>query len=354
MRQVIVLAGLLGLALVGSYLSWTREDESANREGVPLYRAAEGEIDKIVFTTKSREVVVEKRADASGSYAWISTTEEVEVKPPAPPDTDTDTDVTPAPEPVKETKKDAFAGSDAADELLGKYAPLVAIRKLEVSADRYAEFGLDAEKAEKLEITRKGETITLVVGGETYGAKDRYVQKDGVVYLVDKDAIRSLELARTKLKQRQLVAVNEADARRVVVKLPTALELVHQNPADAEKRYWAAGATPDKENAPAKGWVTKLARLRVLEYADPAAVAGAKPVLAYAVTGEDGTWTVEIAEAADGATYAVSSLTHAPVKVDASSVKDLLSDLEAVAGDPGAEPPGESPEPEPGPEPGGE
>ena len=76
MRTVVLYAALLGVAMVGSYLSWTAKDTGVVvAEEVPVYRASAGDVKALAFHSEDVDVRVERREDDRGAYAWIEVEE---------------------------------------------------------------------------------------------------------------------------------------------------------------------------------------------------------------------------------------------------------------------------------------
>ncbi|MCB9673127.1 MAG: hypothetical protein H6734_26925, partial [Alphaproteobacteria bacterium] len=84
MRTVVLYAALLGVAMVGSYLSWTAKDTGAVvAEEVPVYRASAGDVKALAFHSEDVDVRVERREDDRGAYAWIEVEERKDPTKPA-------------------------------------------------------------------------------------------------------------------------------------------------------------------------------------------------------------------------------------------------------------------------------
>ena len=212
MRQIAVLSGLLAVALGASYMTWTAEDSGEqDAESIVLLQADKADLVRLNWKTDTVNAAISNRSDQQGEYLWVEVTSEIEVpvepaaEPDEPPeeaategDAPADGEVAeaeveePTPQTRMETRKGAFKGNKSANGLWDKFTPLRALRELEAGASGDSVFGFDQPYG-TLEVVRKSGPTTLVVGGETYGAKDRYVKLDGRIYLVDDKVFRSLD-----------------------------------------------------------------------------------------------------------------------------------------------------------------
>jgi hypothetical protein len=339
-RNVIALGALLTLALGASYWSWTHPpDKTIAADKVAMYRAAKGDVTSIAWKTEDLDLVVEKRHDDHGDYAWVTSTERK--KKDAPP---ADTDAPAAPPPEVETTVTQFKGSDAADKLWDAFSPIQALRELDATAspDKTV-FGLDAPKG-TIEVVRSGETLTMPVGGETWGAKDRYVGLGDKVFLVDDADLRPLQYGKTRLIERnvQPLAADDIDSVSLTRNGQT-VTWIHKNREDKAASYWARDNTPDQKDEVAGTWLkTKLLTIRLQTYQDTP-VPDATPAFSFSVTGKGQTWTVDVTTDAAGEYYAQSTFDRALVKLTKSVANEAAQDVDTVLA-------GTAPAPAPAPE----
>jgi hypothetical protein len=310
-RQVAVLSAALVAALVGSYVSWTAEETEVSDDAVPIYSAGEGDLTKVSWKGDEQVVVVERKTDAKGEYLWIDSTETKKAKkaPDVHPGAELDEDEgeVPDPEPVAdpaadpaappEVKRAMFMSNSQGEDVWKSLTPLKAMRELASAGVDPATFGL-AEPTATIEITRKsGAPITLKVGGETFGSKDRYVEHDGRVFLVDDATLRPLQFAAGRLIERSLFPLAEKETDRIDVHLGDGrtLAYVQQHKDDAAKAFWAKADAPEAEDESGATWIGKVFRLKLKEYVDESTVtAPLERVVSYDVTGEGETWKVEV------------------------------------------------------------
>jgi hypothetical protein len=361
MKQVATLSVALVAALVGSYLAWTDDGETVDAEQVPLYDASEADLEQIRWNTKTKDITVSKRSDARGDYWWIETVERVvpalpdEPEAPEPTDDDApegddageeapespaDEPASPTDEPTEEEappepteKRVAFVGSEQAAELWADYAPLVALRELRTDgAVSDATFGLE-EPEGTLEVVRRGQTITMEIGGETYGSKDRYVRHNGKTYLVDDGDLRPLQYASTRMVERGLYPYPTSEIASITVTYDGRTEqFVQQNRDDKGKAYWARSATPEEQDDTVETWVGKLTKLRLRAYVDEAEVEGLEPLFAFQAEGAEGSWPVEVLRAPGptGTYYARTAFNRSLVELTGSVAKNIADDLPEV------------------------
>lgn len=358
MKQAIVLGGLLAVALVGSYLTWTAPEETVARKAtdVLVYRADASAVSAVTWSEEARSVRLEQRSDASGTWLWVEQVDKTKVVPPAPEPVEGQ-EPPPAPEPQVTEETTRFTGNDQASEIWTAFAPLYALRELTLTPDTdLTTYGLDAPKA-TIEVTLKDRTVKLEVGGEAYGTRDRYVRADGRVYLVDDATIRPIQFAKSRLVERKLQPFEEADIEQIAVRRGAdARAFVQKNAADRSNAFWADAAKPDDRDVEGTTWLGKLFRLRAKSFVDEATVGTLTPVFAFDVKGGEGAWTVEVAKVekeGEVTYYARSSFLRALVDLTKSLAEEPIADLDtlfdgvsAPAEEPAA-PPAEAPRGEP-------
>lgn len=381
MKQAILFGGLLALALVGSYVTWTAEDTEEERKAtdVLVYRAAEGELASITWEEEDRTVRLVQKKDAGGSYLWVEQTDRTKVKPPkaepeaaepeapaegepaaeAPVEGAAPVEGEPAAEPAAAEAPEApaeiksettqFTGNDQASEVWKAFSPMYALRELAVTPETdLAAFGLDAPKT-TITVELAGRTVKLELGGEAFGTRDRYLRAEGRVFLVDDAAIRPVQFAKSRLVERRLQPLEEKDIRTIkVTRGADTRTFVQKNADDRTKSFWADGNTPDARDVEASTWLGKLFRLRVKGYVDEATAPALVPVFSFEVVGPEATWTVEVSKAeVEGAItwYARPSFTRALVDLTKSVADEAIDDLPTLFD--GVTPPPEEGEAEP-------
>ena len=346
-KQAIILAGLLGVGMVASYMSWTSEDPTEETEGVVVIDTKPEQIDGISWTSEKMDVELSRRSDTVGDYIWVKTVERIEKEVPleltvdleapelpegeAPPEPETRTEITTI---VRE-----FKAGDTAQELIESFAPLMASRSLDVSSDKYGDFGLDAPEATLL-ITRSGkEPRELKIGGEAYGTRDRYAldADKATVVLLDSDLLRPLKFAISRLPDRDLLTVETPALSQVQVSSPTreAVTLTQLNAADPQKATWGyPDETEGDESAAA--WMNKALSLKAKAYVQAEEMpTGTTTELTLVYTDEDGSQhQVEViqGQGPNGETqwYGRSTNTRELVTLHAAQASELVADLDAL------------------------
>jgi len=153
-------------------------------------------------------------------------------------------------------------------ELAEKLAPLKAVRKIgKVENNRAAEFGFD-EPQGTLKLTLAGKPHTLVIGGTTPGSREHYAkeQETGLVYAIPSDITQMLTAAESRLVERELHGFTDEDVKRVkITRGGKSREIVAM---EEKKDAWADASTPDKLDETVRNWMTKVSRLRVMDYVE--------------------------------------------------------------------------------------
>lgn len=338
MKQVIALSVALAAALVGAYLTWTDEsEEPKDDEAVAMFTASEADLQRLSWKSDELSVTLERKTDARGTYLWAELVETPKDKPKDPAH-DTDhpehaPEVDPEAAKPGETKRSRFVANTQGDDLWKSFAPLMALRELPGATDK-ATFGLDAPTA-TVEVVRGSGPLSLVVGGETYGSKDRYVESGGKVYLVDDATLRPLQYAATRLVERSLFPLAEKDVEKVSVTRGdgTTLAWVQKNADDSAKAFWARADAPDTADEAGGTWVGKVFRLKLREYVDESTLtAPLEPVATYTVEGDGEAWKVELLTSG-GQWYARADFNRGLVSLTESLARNVVDDIDQLGQD---------------------
>ena len=394
MRQVIGLSVVLALSLVGSYLSWTSDEEVIDDDAVVVVQHTAKELTSLEWDSEDSTTVISRRSDDLGDYLWIEST--VRTKKRKAPELDRSTpgegegtegegadgeasegegaedaggeapeaaepegaepegaepegaepegegEAPGEPEVEIETKVSNFKGSAQADEMWDDFAPLEALRELEATGEiDPATFGFDEPEATITITTQKGEQ-TLVVGGQTYGSKDRYVQHGDRVYLIDDTTLRPLQFATSRLVERSLFPSSAKETSRIEVSFGdgTSESFEQKNADDPAKAFWARASDPETADETAGTWIDKLFRLRLREYvADDEVEGDLVRVFGYTAHGGDGAYEVELfrvdQEGEDKPLwYARSTFTRSLVTLTDSLARNVVDDLDSLRASP--------------------
>jgi len=154
-------------------------------------------------------------------------------------------------------------------KLTERVAPLLALRSLgKVEPARYAEFGFDATEPARIKLQLGSATRELIVGGKTPGGQDVYVRTvdDDQTYVVDGNIARDLETAESRLMERALHGWDGDEAIKVKINLGEQTRELGRSPE--KKSFWSDPKTLEEKDETATNWMTKLDRLRVVEYVE--------------------------------------------------------------------------------------
>lgn len=363
MRSVVIYGGLLAVAMVGAYVSWTSDSATSNadenNEGIAVYSARDGDVKKIAFAGPVLDVQVERRSDERGEYIWVTVDETREKKlPPKPhahedgeehgedgdeapkdgsegtPDdaaTPEGPEAAPEPEPEVEIEKihKEFLGGERATGLLSTYEPLEALRELQPTSEDLSSFELDSPEA-KLVVTKSGGETVIDLGGETYGSRKRYARYNDRVFLLDDTAVRPIQFAATRLKEIRLhpFVSKDLDAVRVDYK-GQKIGLVQKNKDDKAASFWVRQDDPETKDEQVGIWLDTVLKLKVADYPTEPLV-GATPKVGFAFTSGSDTWTVTLIEDGEGKLFAQSNFNRAVVAIPTSLANEALADLDSL------------------------
>ncbi len=269
MKGLYVHGGVLCLAAVLAASVWTKEDEAKkpNAAQVEVWNGSVEALESISFESATRKVRLEAKKDERGRY-YVGSVEKDETKPPpGHPGVD-------ATSPAGETKHESirFVGVKAADEYATKVASLMALRSVgKIEGNRAEEFGLDKPEG-TLKVKVGGREHALVIGGGTPGGQERYakLQENGAVYAVPGDLAQGMLYAESRLIERELHGFNDSEPTKVrIAKGAKSRETVR---LPDKKEGWADVASPTKLDETIGNYMTKVNRLRVMDYVEkPAA-----------------------------------------------------------------------------------
>lgn len=364
MKQVVLYAALLGAAMVGSYLTWTSEDSSkADDGGIAMYMAGEGDVNAIAWDAEKLKVLVERREDDAGSYVWVTIDETKEAKLPGKPhdhgkdpkedaedkkdDAPASPDAPPedeageegaeepeAPEPEPEIKVEQihkeFLGNENADGLFKTFEPLHALRELDRATADLDVFGLTEPEA-TVRVTRSAGEDAISLGGETYGAKDRYAEFEGKLLLLEDTAVRPLQFAATRLLERRIHPLLIADTEQVKLAQPGGkeVEFLQQNKADRAAAFWARADSPEDNDDSAGTWLDKFFKIKAQGYVTDADLPTLLPVVNVTLSDGKDSWSLAVSQEVDGdRVFAQTSFNRSTVELTRSLAAEAIADLE--------------------------
>lgn len=270
-RSFFVHLGLLVIAAALSVFVWTRDPSAAaqSQADVTVWAGRAEDVERITFDGKSKTVVLEAKKDKEGRY-FVGTRERKTTPPADKPKEDGEPggdehEHDEKPEPA--AKPLTFVSVSGGNRLAESLSPLKALRAIgRIGDDRLKEFGLDAPEG-TLTVHARGAERKLLIGGATPGGADRYVRDEatGEVYAIKGDIYRDVEIAETRLLERELHEWKETElAKARVIAGDKTRDLIRSG--EEGKRFWADPATPDQNDETVGNWMTKLDRLRPTEY----------------------------------------------------------------------------------------
>lgn len=258
----LVHLAVLAVSAAAAIGVWTRDKEpKALAQGdVTVWSGRAEGVERFSYESKTRKVDLSAKSDAVGRYFVGSSEREAPAAAPA--------EDGGAPPPAAARTTTTLISVGAADKLATALAPLKALRSLgRVGDDRAAEFGL-AEPEGTVSFRVSGAEHKLLLGGTTPGGGDRYVKDpaSGEVYVVKGEPLRSLESAESSLMERELHEWKDVDVTALTILAGGKTRALVRG-GEGAKKFWADAAKPDENDETLGNWMSKLDRLRPLEFA---------------------------------------------------------------------------------------
>lgn len=268
----------VGVFLAASALAYAAAKKprtEGNPLEVELWRAQPDAVTAVHYKAAKVEVYLTPKADSRGRYVVGKVTKTIDPPQAAPEPEPNEEGVTPvvAPEPAKAeptTETNSFVGVKEATELLETVATLRAVRSLgKASDDRLREFGLIESETAELTLEIAGKTRSFTLGGRTPGGGDVYAQdkQSGDVYVLPGDVANDVELAHSRLMERELLtAPEDKEVAKVVVSHgDKSRAIVHSSEYPS---FWTDESAPQEKNETLTNWMKKFERLRATEYVE--------------------------------------------------------------------------------------
>lgn len=262
-RGVLVHLIVLAVAAGSAFTLWTRDKEpkALVAGDVTVWSGRAADVKHIGYASKTKKVSLDVKQDDRGRYL-VGTFEH---EPPAPKATGD----AGAPPPAAKPTTTPIVSVGEGEKLVEALAPLKALRDLgKVADDKLKDFGLDDPDG-TLTVDVGGTKHELVVGGATPGSGDRYVKDaaSGEVYALKGDLVRDVESADSHLAERDLHEFHDNDVQTATLEAGGKKRDVVRGGAEG-KRFWADKAAPQTNDETLGNWMSKLERLRPLEYVD--------------------------------------------------------------------------------------
>jgi hypothetical protein len=269
----LVHLAVLAVSAAAAIGVWTREKEpKALAQGdITVWSGRAADVERVTYESKTRKVDLAAKSDAVGRYFVGEAEHEAMAAPTA--------DDGGAPPPAAPRTATTILSVSGADRLATALSPLKALRALgRVADDRAAEFGL-AEPDGTVTFKVAGAEHKLLLGGPTPGGGDRYVKDpaSGEVYVLKGEPLRSLESAESSLIERELHEWKDGDATALKILAGGKTRALVRGGGEG-KKFWADAAKPDENDETLGNWMSKLDRLRPMEFAK-APPEGREPVV---------------------------------------------------------------------------
>ncbi len=374
-RSVYTLGGLLFVALVLSYLSWTQKPDVSAEGKVRLVDISSDTLERFVWATPEERVEVSALEDAHGDWLRVAVERlPARKKPLATNEEDIaaepgeegegghdESDPGPDQEPGDEREttgeggsssvgngkvgseaKVIFTGGPQARRLVDAIAPLLATRSLEnVGDDRLEAMGFEGSET-SMKIVGRGRTHVFEVGGMTHGDGYRYIRRpEGRdVYLVQAGPLRTLEHGARRLMQRELLDLRRPDIEKVTVRSADGriVTMVHRaREGESRRSYFANQEEPDRPMQQYDNWIGSLLSLRATSYLEEdRAPSILEPVAQLAFETEEASQPIGVDllrgvdEQGEEQWFARTDHTRSLVSLQKSAAEALMGDLDAI------------------------
>ena len=324
-RGPLVHLAVLAVSAAAAIGMWTRDKEPKAQGDVTVWSGRAADVERFTYESKTRKVDLAAKSDAVGRY-FVGTAERE--APAAGPEPDGG-----APVPAAPRTTTTVVSVGGADKLATALAPLKALRALgRIGDDRAAEFGL-AEPEGTVSFKVSGAEHKLLLGSTTPGGGDRYVKDpaSGEVYVVKGEPLRSLESAESSLVERELHKWKDGDVTALKILAGGKTRSLVRG-GEGAKKVWADAAKPGENDETLGNWMSKVDRLRPIEFA-AAPPEGREPVVRLEYADEKGAvGFVEVVktkatEAGKSDYYLQTERTRLFAKVSASLGEQLEQDL---------------------------
>jgi hypothetical protein len=255
---------------------WTRDQQSTSMSvaDVRVWSAKPAEVQKIVFESKSRSVVLESKNDEVGRWFEGTVTRQQMPRPKQDKQEADATNHDPDTSAVDNKGEEngmltvfPVLSVTTAERIAEAVAPLRAIREVgHLSPDQRQDFGL-AEPEGMLILTIAGVERKLEVGGVAPGGADRYIRNPDtdISYAIRGEFCRDLLSGESMLNERELHGFEEDEIKRVRIDANGKSREILRAGAGMTAS-WTDASTPDKPDESLAAWMAKVARLRPTEY----------------------------------------------------------------------------------------
>jgi hypothetical protein len=245
---------LAALAIAGVTAFWVYSSkETEPKAGTIVLDAKSDRLTKLTFDNGSNVVEAVKRP---GEPGWMLALSEQKTEQKA---DQTQTRI--------ETVK--YLANGEFEKSLERLLPMRAERVLpSLDPQQQKQYGLDGGRRLRLELG--SQTITMVVGNETYGSLTTYLHQEpnGPTFLLSSALLRAFEVSGSRYLERRIVSLEKKEIARIVVTAQNKSRTLFHADADraADGDTWADQAAQNQPNELYKNWMAKVFRLQVAEY----------------------------------------------------------------------------------------
>lgn len=335
LRGLFIHAAMLAASAALALYVWTKDGKSEPEQGLEaeVWTGSPETIQSVRFESESMKVQLAPRSDTHGRYL-VGKLEKAAETPANP-----HANVPGAPQqpPANQSQGPTlkhFVSVTAGEKLFEQLAPLMAYRSLgKVDAKRAPEFGFDKPQG-TLYVKVAGAERALEVGSVAPGGADRYVRdkKSSEAWAIKGEVIDNFLYADSRLLERDLHKFTPEEVRRAVVqKGPKSRELLR---VEDKRDVWANPATPTKQDETAGNWMSKVQRLRIMEYTEkPPAGQALVAKVEYLGAGTKPLGFVEIVRVGEGANaeyYARTEFTRWFGKMIKTAGEQIEQDVASV------------------------
>jgi hypothetical protein len=254
MRGIWIHGGLLLIALVWAFQTWTREAPTLEQQDrVLIWEADTASVVSVSYRSERRDLDFVRRTDDGGPFWWGI---EVE-RPPASEETD--------PAPVAADTLEFPLGRPGT-ELIDRLARLRVVRDLgPPSMEQTERFGLVDPTDRVVLETEEGRRV-LEIGGSIYAGSDVYVMDPsaGRVYVLPDDMVRPFRTGSGAVRERVIHYFTEAAVRRVRL-LAGGQERVmdHTVEGSTGPGGWVPPDAPDRPDQTFANFMTRIGQLAI-------------------------------------------------------------------------------------------
>ncbi len=198
MRDLRFHAILFGLALVATFLTWSRDISYDAEDVIRVWDRDSLDVLSFSYRIGNVAIRIERRSDQAGNFLWG--TEVVE---------------------GDERRTTEFPVGPDGHVLLGRIAGLRTVRDLgPLSAEVLPTLGIEGS-ADRLTVRFSDEERELILGGETYGSGQRYAYEPatGMGYVLPREVISTLSNGQGAVRERWLHSFPEDELASVRVHL---------------------------------------------------------------------------------------------------------------------------------------